>query len=284
MNRDDRLRTMLTEDLDDQEAFDATFDVLKRLQKWDAPQTTPIDTTALITTLTGELEANTRRSRLHHYWNAWPVLLMRAQLRVVQREIWAASLIVLLLGLAVTIATFEPTRSVTHLPFVLLAPLVTAITISYVYGPASEPALEIELAAPTSQRLILLARLTLVFSFNLMIGLIGSGILSLSGVNGSLGTLIGIWLAPMAFLSALAFLLGAVFHDPAISTIISLGIWTVQVLRQYIDVNANPVMTHIPDLLAVENRPLLLLFGLALVLLGLWWVGREEHWLHTTRV
>ncbi len=199
-------------------------------------------------------------------------LLARSQLPVIRAEIWPASTLVFVLGVLVTLAIH--TRSGTTLPLVLVAPIVAAVGIAFIYGPAVDPALEIELAAPTSPRLILLARLALVFGFDLALGLAGSLALALLRPGISLWPLVAAWLAPMAFLSALSLLLNVLTADPGLGALVSLGLWIVQSLGRL-----TSLPWRIPDLSGVAMRPWLLLLALLIGGLALWLGGREEHWL-----
>ena len=92
-----------------------------------------------------------------------------------------------------------------------LAPLIAATCVSLIYGPDNDPAYELALSTPTSPRQILLARLVLVFGYNLALVLVATlGLLPMLTAQTSqplLGTLLLTWLAPMTFLSAAALVL-----------------------------------------------------------------------------
>jgi hypothetical protein len=207
----------------------------------------------------------------------WPWLLLRAQERVVRREIWVASTLVMALGTLVTLATYGPHSPSGSLPLVLISPIVAAIGVAFIYGPAVDPALEIELATPASTRLILLARLVLIFGFNLALGLMGSVVLAGLRSEVSLWPLVMAWLAPMAFLSALAFMLTILLADPGIGVLVSLGLWAVQSMGQV--VTRSGISWNLPDLTAVEVRPWLWALTLLFFALALWASGRDERWL-----
>ncbi len=195
--------------------------------------------------------------------------LLRAQLRVVQHEIWFASAFVMTLGVLVTL-TLQPGTSIELLPVVLLAPLMAALGIAFLYGPAADPSLEIELATPVSPRLIVLVRLLLVFLFDLALSLAGSAALVVLQGSWSLWPLVALWLAPMTFLAALAFLLSVLFIDPLISVSICLVLWGLQVLRAF------PPFAAFPNWLASDLQPWLWLTALLCVSVALWLAGREE--------
>ena len=87
-----------------------------------------------------------------------------------------------------------------------LAPLIAAACVSLIYGPENDPAYELTLSTPTSPRQILLARLVLVFGYNLALVIVAMLALlpALPDQQPVLGTLALTWLAPMTFLSAAA--------------------------------------------------------------------------------
>lgn len=208
----------------------------------------------------------------------WGWLVLRAQLRIVHRLTWVAGGLVMALGFVVTLILYRPGTGA-ELPFVVIAPLVAALGVAFLYGLDVDPALELQLATPVSPRLILLARLTLVFGFNLAVGVACSAALALFPTGLSVWSIVLAWLAPMAFLSALAFLASVLFFDPLFSALISLLIWGVLVGRRFSDLGMYPFMEYIPNLLAPEFRPLLLLTSAAGVALALWLsdAGERSH-------
>jgi hypothetical protein len=223
----------------------------------------------------GKAQGRAEDRPAHNLKSFWPWLLLRAQAKVVHRDIWAASALIMMLGTAVTLALHAPTSADTALPFVLVAPVVAAMGVAFVYGPAVDPTLEIELATPVSPRLVLLARLALVFGFDLGLGLAGSAILSLLRAEISFWPLVSAWLAPMAFLSALAFLLTISSLEPGVGMLVSLGLWIVQSVARFSPANNLPL----PDLTADAARPWLWLLAFLLGGLGFWLAGGEERWL-----
>ena len=184
---------------------------------------------------------------------------------------------VMALGTMVTLATYGPYSPSGSLPFVLISPIVAAIGVAFIYGPVVDPALEIELATPASTRLILLARLVLVFGFNLALGLMGSVVLAGLRSEVSLWPLVMTWLAPMAFLSALAFMLTILLADPGIGVLVSLVLWAVQSMGQVLTLSG--ISWNLPDLTAMEVRPWLWASTLLFFVVALWASGRDERWL-----
>jgi hypothetical protein len=151
--------------------------------------------------------------------------LLRAEAPLVRRQIWAASLLVLVLGVPVTLSGGAIGGSY----LAVIAPLVAAAGVAFLYGPAADPPLELALSTPTSPRLVLLARLTLVFGFDLALALGVSALLAVLGAApGGMGALVVRWLGPMLLLSALS-LSVALRAGPATGMSVSLGLWAALV-------------------------------------------------------
>ncbi len=282
----------LTEDLDSETQAADLLPTVERLQTWRAPIPTPADTARLLATLTPTLPSRPRSFSPFHLLSSSPLLLfssalllLRSQLYIVHREIWAASALVMMLGAGMSILIPSeggtlPDGSPTPDGFALalVAPLVAAMGISFLYGPGVDPAVEIEEATPVTQRQILLARLTLVFGFNLLLGLLASVGILLAGIVGltapvSLPALIGLWLAPMTSLSALALFLTVLTGDSLAGVVASLGLWMMQAFRTFAP--PEPIPLFLPDLLAPEIRPWLWTLALCLGVLAFWLAGRE---------
>jgi hypothetical protein len=268
----ERLRAMLEEDTGSAAEAEQLLPVVQRLRRWPVPGADAPDAANLIERLLPEMPRReswkVRAARRLENW--WPWLLLRAQVRVVRGEIWLASLLVIALGTLVTFMRYDPQASGGPLPIVIVSPLIAALGIAFIYGPDVDPPLEILLATPVSPRLVLLARLALVFGFNLVLGLTGSAILAAVRTDLSLWPLVMAWLAPMAFLSALAFCIGVVSREGLLSGLVSFVLWVMQLTD----------FPHwLPDLLAVSARPWLLVVAMVLGLVAMWLAGYEERWI-----
>ncbi len=147
--------------------------------------------------------------------------LTAAQIGLVRHGLWLSSAVVMAIGFAVAWAVGR-TGVVGA-----LAPLVAAFGVSQLYGPQYDPALELTEATPTSPRLVLLARLVLVFGYDLALALVASVALPLVLPGTAIGTVIGSWLAPMAFLSALA-LVGSVSIGSHAAAAVAFGLWLLR--------------------------------------------------------
>lgn len=193
--------------------------------------------------------------------------LLCAQAFLVQREIWPAAALVMFMG--VVVALIAERASILY----FLAPLMAASTLAMLYGPENDPALELSLATRTSLWKILLARLSLVSGYNLLLCLAASLIMLFILPPGLLGVLILGWLGPLTFLSALALLL-SIWLGTSQAITITYSLW----LLQYIPFKAMGLWFNSPGLdwttLVYQqfwHSPLLLLpLSLLLVGLALW--------------
>lgn len=273
----EHLTEKLSADLDSAQAAAELLPVVQRLAAWPAPHPTAAETAQLLAALQPALPTRlTWRDRVQ----SQPlVLLLQAQLRVVRSEIWLASSVIWLLGLGVTLAFQQPLTE-GALPFVLLAPLGAALGMAFIYGPAVDPALELELALPVSPRRVLLARFVLVFGLNLGLGLIGSGLLAAVRAELSFWPLVQTWLAPMACLSALALLLTTLNLDALWGVGLSMLLWGYQTLRTVNpSIFLSPVLPLLPNFLAAELRGPLLAVACVFAGVAFWRVGQAERWL-----
>jgi hypothetical protein len=267
----ERLRQTLLENGESLNEAESLAQVSVLLDKMPPPQTNASHKAHLLTILSAEMPKP--KSRLERFAEWYPMALLLSQVRVIQREIWLASTIVLLLGLIVTVTASNPDLSM----FTALIPLVAAIGVAMLYDQDMRMMLEIEETTLASARLLLLARLTLVYGFNLMLALIGSVILALLDTDVSLVPLIASWLAPMTFLSGLAFFLSIVLNDTLPASAFSLLLWLVHSLLPS-DPNGNTILYLItmPGLSDPTNRPFLMFTAAFLILVALWIVGIQD--------
>jgi hypothetical protein len=133
----------------------------------------------------------------------WLVAFVWGQVPIVRREIWSASALILVIGAAVSLV--PPGDSAPGAALALAAPLAAALGIALVYGHENDPALELALATPTSPRLVVLARLTLVLAWDLALTLAASlAVVASAGRPDALAGLVGLWLGPMLLLGCLS--------------------------------------------------------------------------------
>ncbi len=207
--------------------------------------------------------------------------LVGAQVLLLRQEIWMSSLLVMLLGYVVALVSGQADRAASVIG--ALAPLVAAAGVALVYGPDVDPGLELALATPTSPRQVLLARLVVVFGYDLVLALAATvGLLPLVPVDLLGGIVLG-WLAPMTFLSALALLLSLRLGAEAAASA-ALVVWIVRWLARGFATQsaawADPGAAFVAGsrLIDAGFASPTLLFALGAVLLAatFWLVGRES--------
>ncbi len=208
-------------------------------------------------------------------WRANPLggllLLLRRQLPLIGQGIWAASLIVLLMGMVLTYL-FPRAGGPSIDMLALAAPLVAAAGIALLYGPENDPAAEMEYATPISPALILLARLVLVYSYNLALALATSVLLWLLLGGVALWPLILSWLAPMLFLSALALALSVIWNSQA-AIIAAFSVWGFHIFGE-----AHSPLLAFSDFSSAlwSNQTVLIALALACLALAFLRVFRQE--------
>ena len=152
--------------------------------------------------------------------------LLVGQAPLVRRRLWLASAVVMAVGAAIAAVG---TRDAAGLVLALVAPVVAAAGLAVVYGPDVDPVLELAAATPTSPRSVLLARLTLVFGYDVLLALAASAALVAFGAAGSLWALVVAWFGPMALLSALS-LAVSVWLGPGVALAAALVVWAARLL------------------------------------------------------
>jgi hypothetical protein len=147
--------------------------------------------------------------------------LLHSQTFLVQREMWPATAAVMALGVMVALVS-------KHAEFIyFIAPLIAAASLSILFGPEHDPAHELALSTPTSSWKLLLARLSIVSAYNLLLAIAAILIMMIAFPPDLLGTLALGMLAPMAFLSALALLL-SMWIGTGNAIVISYALWLLQ--------------------------------------------------------
>jgi hypothetical protein len=152
--------------------------------------------------------------------------LLLAELRLVRPSVWLASVLVMAcaVGLALTAGNGAGATVLS-----LVAPLVAVAGVAGVYGPERDPAFEALAVTATSPRVVLLARVTLVFAYDLVLAVAASAVVHLGVPGVGLAGLVAGWLGPMALLSALSLLL-AMWVGPNVSMAVAASLWVLRAL------------------------------------------------------
>ena len=215
-----RLRALLREDAGSDELAEELMPTIMRLRAWEADLSE-----AQQVELIARLRAQARSPLWRRLAEWWPLLILRSQARIIQREIWVASLLMTLLGLGITLAVASPGAGAGV--FVLIAPVIAASGIAFLYNEEIEGMLEIEHASQASLRLVLLARMVLVFGWDMALGVIASLIAAIARDEIAFGLLVSVWFVPMFFLSSLAFCVAVIGRDSIAGMMTSLTLWVV---------------------------------------------------------
>lgn len=201
------------------------------------------------------------------FQRAWNIL--RSQLPIIKREIWPATAATMAIGYFAAMLAGKPEG------IRIFAPLIAAASISILYGPENDGAEELALSTPTSPRQILLARVVLVFGYNLILAGIATLAIAPFFDAIQLYPFILSWLAPMTFLSSLALLLSLVIGTGN-AIAFAYGAWLIQFLYPGLKiVNDLPAYFRLADGLsyytAFWHQPAWMLFAaFGLITLALW--------------
>lgn len=145
--------------------------------------------------------------------------LLFAQARLVPPFLWWVSALVMAAAVGLALAKNEAAELV----LALVVPLVTVAGAAGMHD--QRQAFELVAAAPTSPRVVLLARVTLVLGYDLALGLVASALPYGPGVL----ALMSVWLGPAALLAALGLLLSVWWH-PEGAMGVSLALWLLYAL------------------------------------------------------
>lgn len=219
-------------------------------------------------------EVSPRLSLLRLFQTGWFALSVcgehfRAQARLIRRDLfWMPLLIV---PLAVSLVYLPAVWQRMPGPVALLAALLTALGMAFLYGQRVDPLREITLVTQTSPRLVLGIRCCLVFGYDLLLNC--ALILPLLASQGIVtpAWFLANWLAPLVCLSAIALLL-SILANASIAVGVCTSLWGLRILN---DVQAIPVGSPLAFPLALGLKPYEafwhqgpLLFGIALLAIG----------------
>ncbi|KAA3646559.1 MAG: hypothetical protein DWQ07_10150 [Chloroflexi bacterium] len=205
--------------------------------------------------------------RTNFFVKAWQII--RSQVPLVKKEIWPASLLILVLGFVVTLIA-------DRLAFIYaVAPLVSAAGLAFIYGQEHDPAYELTLSTPISQIQILAARSALVFGYNFVIVTLLSGGLTVQYPADLVLPLMLEWIAPMTFLSTLGLCL-SIFSNSGNAIFVSYLLWLGKYLLLTSDLQALLGQTGVLFLSFWQNPAALYFVSACLLLLLFVFVQRSS--------
>ena len=151
-----------------------------------------------------------------------------AQTRLIRRDLFWAPLVILPLVGAVVF--LPPPWGPAPGAAALLAALLTALGVAFLYAPQADPAREVTLATRTSPLLVLGARCCVIFGYDLLLncGLV----LPFLATHGVVSTawFLANWLAPLCALSAIALLL-SVLLNAYVAALICFILWALRLVN-----------------------------------------------------
>lgn len=191
------------------EEVDALLPALLRLSEWQAPESTPADTARLLARLKPLLPTvspvrqaiHTRQARRR---GRLSVLLETAciQVSILHLTFWLLSLVVIVAGAAAILSA--PLDQ--SLLLRAIGPFLAYLSTTTAFRGASLRVTEFELTCPPSPVQLAIARLVIVLSYDLGLGLLLSLVLWAAG-SGSFLILTLHWLMPLLLVAGLALLL-----------------------------------------------------------------------------
>jgi hypothetical protein len=225
-----------------------------------------------------------------------PLTLWRHEAR---RAGWAALLgppIAVALGVAAALANPLPGERTTARILLgaleMAVPLAAAVACASLVGP--DPAVELQLAAPTQYRITLLRRMAVTLGWTATVAALMSVALIATGWwarwPANHGVLAGqlTWVAPTLGLSGLGFAAGAVFRSPAAAGALVTTLWAIQ--QFFADFAQQHLAGRLLYLFATTrgavpgdwaaNRLALIGAGAALTAVALLVLGRSERLIH----
>lgn len=177
-----------------------------------------------------------------------------------------ASVLVFGLGVVVTNMTDQPWVPV-------LAPIVAIVGVSFVYGAGADPAWEITRTMALPQRMVLLVRVTAVFSTNVVIALAAALFTDVAG------SIILLWLLPMVALSMIALAFATWTQSPMFGAASGLLIWFTVALQSL--ARSKEVTTFVHEDVIIGMAPLYVFATMiagVVVLLGSGGLPGRDRW------
>lgn len=197
MKEIDRRLVAGLDELQRQELGDLS-EVVRVLESYTLPEPNREQCTHLIATL--EVHLSPSISLPKRSWTQW-YRLLRSQWIMFETSFWVAGLFVLLLGFLMTLLEGS---GLLPLVLLLISPLMVAGSIVYLFRPETQTLRELEILTATHPVELLMARLAIVFGWNLFVVFLLILIIHLEGTQIVLWRLALAWLGPLLTLSGLA--------------------------------------------------------------------------------
>ncbi|MEV4375744.1 hypothetical protein [Streptosporangium sp. NPDC049644] len=156
--------------------------------------------------------------------------LLAMEARLLNPAILLASVLIMVFSVIFILAENNRAGNLAEFMLALAAPLIAMAGVAGSCGPEHDDAFELVAVTPMSPRVIMMARMTLVFGYDLLLALLASAVLApLNAAPAGLASLIMAWLGPMAVLAGLSLLL-SVCWNPAAAMGGGLSVWALYAL------------------------------------------------------
>jgi hypothetical protein len=239
---------------------------LLRLVEWQTPIPSPAGSMQLYNRLLHALPRTSPvRQALQAQWskphNALLNMLaiVRAQVNILRLSFWIASIAITLVGILAVIASSGPNQAI---PLYALGPLLACLSTMTAFRAADLQVMEFELVCPPSVLQLTIARLVLVLSYDIALGLLLSLLFWMIG-SGDVLTLTLAWLMPLLLVAGLTLLLSLRWGIRTAAAL-AYGGWLILLI---LNITARSE-GHPAPLLSTEGIVLAGLVGLALLLIA----------------
>lgn len=240
--------------------------LLLRLAEWQAPIPSPADTLQVYNRLQHAIPRTSLvREALQGQWskphNAFfnMLTMVRAQVSILRLSFWIVSIFITLVGVLAVIGSSGPNQAI---PLYALGPLLACLSTMTAFRAADLQVMEFELVCPPSLLQLTIARLVLVLSYDIALGLLLSLLLRIVGF-GDILTLTLAWLMPLLLVAGLALLLSLRWSIRTAATL-AYGVWLTLLILSL----AAKVQEYPAPLLTTGGVALAGLVGLVLLLIA----------------
>lgn len=201
-------------------------------------------------------------------------LILRAQIPLIHKSIWIASILVCLFGLTLTFLLEVHTNAQKMFAenlLVLFIVVVGASGSAFIHGSSVDPGFELTIATPSSVRFVMLCRMTIVLGYNFLLGLLASAVFA--GVyGGSLWGFVQLWLGPLLFLSSLCLTI-SLFVGSTLALICGIVIEAFQAFPN--GIVSRLVRIPLPSLDFGPTSPALLIAALVLLAFAVFFLPKQ---------
>ena len=243
--------------------------LVQRMAVWSDPRITPTDQGRLLAVLGEALSQRSpvRQAIREHLArrNQLAALLttVHSQVSVLRPSFWVLSGVLVLLGVAIELVPVQSGFSLFWLR--ALAPLLAYLGVASIFRGAGSQTLECELACPPSVFQLIIARLVIVLSYDIALGML----LSLVGWTQGEGSFLAVtlhWLVPLLLIAGLALVLLLRLPVP-MAVGAPYGGWLA-----LLALGAGHLghLGHLESVLSVQGELLLGLAGVMLLAVALW--------------